>query len=86
MTAGIFLAPSFIFIHVFTHPDGVTGDWLCRLLTGGTFGWIGAAASVFTLVAVAVERYYAVLYPYENEGRLTSRKLKVFLRYSAFIM
>ena len=36
----IFLAPEYIFSLMFTHPDGVTGTVLCRLLTGGNFAWV----------------------------------------------
>lgn len=62
---------------LFTHPDGKTGALFCKLLTGGNFTWIGGAASVFTLVAIAFERYYAVMYPYGNKGKLTYNKLMV---------
>ena len=73
----LFIAPRFIFIHFFKHPDGDTGTWVCKLLTGGNLTWTGGAASVFTLVAIAFERYYAVMYPYGNKGKLTYNKLKV---------
>ena len=76
MMVAAFFAPQYIFFRTFTHPDGVTGDVLCRLLTDANFGWVGGAASVFTLVAIAIERYYAVVYPYGNKGKLTSRKIK----------
>ena len=72
-----FFAPMQIFIHTFTHPDGVTGSVLCKLLTGGSFTYTGAASSAFTLIAISVERYYAVNYPYGNRGKLTNNKLKV---------
>ena len=77
MTVATFLAPRYIFIHTFIHPDGVAGNILCQLLTGGNFAWVGAGASVFTLVTIATERYFAVMYPFENKGKLGSRKLKV---------
>ena len=77
MTVATFLAPRYIIIHTFIHPDGVAGNILCRLLTGGNFAWVGAGASVFTLVTIATERYFAVMYPFENKGKLSSRKLKV---------
>ena len=77
MTVATFLAPRYIFLHTFIHPDGVAGNILCRLLTGGNFAWVGAGASVFTLVTIATERYFAVMYPFENKGKLSSRKLKV---------
>ena len=73
----IFFAPMYIFINTFTHPDGVTGTVLCRLLTGGSLAWVGGACSAFTLVAIACERYYAVNCPYDNRGKLTDTKLKV---------
>ena len=80
MMLATFFAPQYIFIHTFTHPDGVAGDVLCRLLTDGSLAWVGGAASVFTLVAIAIERYYAVLHPYGHKGKLTHRKLKVCLK------
>lgn len=73
----LFIAPRFILIHTFEHPDGQAGTWVCKLLTGGNLTWTGGAASVFTLVAIAFERYYAVMYPYGNKGKLTYDKLKV---------
>ena len=77
MTVGIFFAPAYIFENTFTHPDGATGYVLCKLLTRGTWGWVGAGASVVSLVTIAVERYYAVVHPLENKGKLTKRKIKV---------
>ena len=77
MTLATFFMPQYIFIHTFTHPDGVTGDVLCRLLTGGSLAWVGGATSVFTLVTIAIERYYAVMRPYGR--KLTDGKVKVRL-------
>lgn len=39
--------------------------------------WFGATASAFTLVVIAVERYYAVMHPYSIKGKMTNNKLKV---------
>ena len=72
-----FIASEFILSYAFTHPDGLTGTVLCRLMTGGTLGWLGGASSAFTLVVIAIERFYAVMYPLENKGKLTKRKLRV---------
>ena len=77
ITFAIFLTPKFILSRTFTHPDGAAGHALCRLLTGGTLGWFGGVSSAFTLVVIAVERFYAVMYPLGNKGRLTNRKLRV---------
>ena len=60
-----------------TNPDGVGGTVLCKLLSGGSLEWIAGISSVVTLLAIAAERYYAVIYPVGNVGRLTKRKLKV---------
>lgn len=81
MTVATFFMPQYIFNHTFTHPDGLTGDVLCKLLTGGNFAWVGGGASVFTLVTIAIERYYAVTYPHGSKEKLTNRKLKVCKRY-----
>ena len=77
MLVALFIAPRFILIHLFKHPDGLTGKVFCELLTGGNLAWYGGVTSVFTLVVIAFERYYAVMYPYGNRGKLTYRKLKV---------
>ena len=60
-----------------THQGGMTGTVLCKLLTSGILAWIAGTSSVVTLVAIAAERYYAVIYPAGNVGKLTKRKLKV---------
>lgn len=77
MMVGLFIAPRFIFIHLFKHPDGLASKVFCELLTGGNLAWYGGVTSVFTLVVIAFERYYAVMYPYGNRGKLTYNKLKV---------
>ena len=60
-----------------THPGGTTGTVLCKLVTGGWMAWVAGESSVITLVAIAAERYFAVIYPAGNVGKLTKRKLKV---------
>ena len=72
-----FITPEVILMLTSTHPEGMTGTILCKLLTGGNIAWIGAASSIVTLVAIAIERYYAVVHPLRNKGKLTERKLKV---------
>ena len=77
ITVVAFFASRFILIRLYNHPDGKVGTILCKLLTGGTFGWIGSCASVFTLVAIAIERYYAVIRPLGNRATFTKDSLKV---------
>ena len=60
-----------------THPGGTVGTVLCKLVTGGCLAWIAGTSSVITLVAIAAERYFSVIYPAGNVGKLTKRKLKV---------
>ena len=51
---------------------------MCAVVTGGGLEWTGAEASIFTVLAVAFERYFAVVHPYGNRGKLTFRKVKVY--------
>ena len=60
-----------------THPDGMGGTVLCKLITGGRLAWIAGTSLVVSLIAIAAERYYAVIYPSGNVGKFTKRKLKV---------
>ena len=73
----LFITPQFILIHTFKHPGGFIGTMLCKLLIGGTFMWLGATASAFTMVVIAFERYYTVLHPHSIKGKMTNSKLKV---------
>lgn len=75
----VFIAPSVLLRLTFNHPEGITGTVLCKLLTGGNMAWVGGIASVVTLVTIAIERYYAVMYPLGNKSKFTKRKLKVSL-------
>ena len=72
-----FVAPDTVLRLTSTHPGGMTGTVLCKLLTGGNLAWIAGTSSVVTLVSIAAERYYAVIYPISNMGKLTKCKLKV---------
>ena len=60
-----------------THPGGITGTLLCKLVTGGRLAWVAGTSSLITLLAIAAERYYAVIYPVGNLGKFTKGKLKV---------
>ena len=72
-----FIAPKVIFSVNLSHPDGVSGTIVCKLLTGGAVAWIGAFSSITTLTVIAIERYFSVMYPYSNKGKLTICNLKV---------
>lgn len=77
MAFAFFVSPQYIFRPFFQHPGPPLGDFLCKIATGGSLSWIGTAAAVITLVLIAFERYYSVLFPYSSKGRLTLKKVKV---------
>lgn len=74
----VFFGIQYIITPTVTHPTGLTGDLLCKLVTGGVPGWVGAVTSVFSLVAIAIERYSSVVFPHNQDRRLTKRKVKFF--------
>lgn len=76
ITYATFNLPQLVISHINGHPEGVAGRVLC-IFRNGFLAWVGGGASIFTLVAIATERYYAVIYPLGNKEKLTIRKLKV---------
>lgn len=60
---------------VYEHSVGAGGDLLCKLITTGTPAWLAACSSIYTLVAIAWERYVAIMKP--HSPRFSSRKLKI---------
>ena len=76
---GMVVTPRIFFKILFNNhlPDGMTGTVLCKLLADGTVAWIGSGSSFVTLVAVAIERYYAVMHPHDSRWKVTKYKLKV---------
>jgi len=76
MTVAVFIAARYIFTLIFTQPKGTAGDVVCQLITGEAFVWVGALASAFSLVCIALERYLAIKFPYDVRKRITTTKLK----------
>lgn len=76
MTVAVFIAARYIFTLIFAHPKGTAGDVVCQLFTGEAFVWVGALASAFSLVCIALERYLAIKFPYDERKRITTTKLK----------
>ena len=61
----------------FRHPEGVAGDILCKFITGNLIPFWLAGTSVYFLVLLSFERYYAIKEPFLARTRTTSRKTKM---------
>ncbi|KAJ7340338.1 hypothetical protein OS493_003078 [Desmophyllum pertusum] len=68
ITVAIFMGIKFVIGPTFIHPDGITGRYLCKFITGGTTAWMAAVASIYTLVAIAVEAYHATYRPFKRRS------------------
>ena len=58
------------------HPTGLSGDILCKLWTGYFALFYFAVISVYTLVALSLERYYAVCHPVKAKVKSTPSRAK----------
>ena len=79
MMFALFIGIEYVVTPFVTHPEGNTGQYLCKFVTGGTIAWVGGAVSILCLVYIAVERYFAIIHPLRQRGRFTRRRLKVFI-------
>jgi hypothetical protein len=75
----VFVVPRYVLNHAFNHPTGLNGDFLCKFLTGGVLIWVGGAASVFSLLLIALDRYCAVVHPHRHGRRISTAKLPFLL-------
>ena len=82
ITVAIFIAARYIFPLLFEHPKGRAGDVVCQLFTGEAVVWVGALTSAFSLICIALERYLAIKFPYDERKRLTTAKLKCVIVFS----
>ena len=79
---GLFLIPRTLLNDLYTHPGGWVGDLLCKMLTHGCFTYLAAVATMLTLMFIAWERYYAVMYPHSSRGRINANKLRLLIALS----
>ena len=79
LTAGVFLAPSLLVEGFVPYPRGQIGDTLCRMFSGGNLAWLSLYSSVFSLVFIAFDRYFAIMRPLSLHHRITINKLKIFV-------
>ncbi|XP_020915701.1 tachykinin-like peptides receptor 86C [Exaiptasia diaphana] len=75
MLVGIFFMPRHLFFEHYQHPEGSLGDFLCKCLTFGILSWPASCASVYTLIAIAWERYNAIMKP--HSVRFSIKKIKI---------
>ncbi|XP_073245032.1 galanin receptor 2a-like [Porites lutea] len=75
----LFLVPRSIVAHTVNHPEGISGTVLCKFLTGGVLTWVALVTSVFTLIIIAFERYFAVLDPQIHQRQLNASRLKIIV-------
>lgn len=75
----VFFSPTFVFKPAYTHPDGETGHYLCLFITGETLAWMGGYASAVFLLAIAIERYYAVASPHNYGTSFITKHLKLLV-------
>jgi hypothetical protein len=75
----VFFSPTFVFGKAFVHPTGQAGDYLCLFITGETLAWMGGYASAIFLLAIAVERYYAVANPHSYGSSFITKHLKLLV-------
>lgn len=59
-------------------PDTILGEIACKLIYSSVFLWISISCSVFTLTAIAIERYIAVVHPFQFKHWVTPRKIIVW--------
>ena len=75
MVVAVFIGLQPIATPTVTHPQGTLGSVLCKMLTGGNPGWVGAVVSVFSLVAIVIKRYWTVLNPTARRSNLQRKRL-----------
>jgi len=78
------LFASFFIIVIFSlrmcniHLTGVLGYWLCIVLLGEYFVWVGTNGSILNLAIITVDRYLKVVHPvWSREGRSSGVESKV---------
>ena len=79
LIVAIFSSVQFVITPAIQHPDGITGTVLCKFVTGGNPAWIGAIASIFSLITLAIERYCAVIHPHSIRLKLTKCKILILI-------
>ncbi|XP_070537544.1 D(2) dopamine receptor-like [Ptychodera flava] len=66
-------------IPVFEVPGGIAGELLCRLWVSRYLMWASFNASTYNLMTLTMERYFAILYPFEYVAYFNVKKATVLL-------
>ncbi|XP_072170614.1 allatostatin-A receptor-like [Diadema setosum] len=72
LLASVFMIPLPLPVTV---PSSVLGQLYCKVVYTSMFLWVSFDASIFTLTAIAVERYIAVAYPFHFKHLLTRKRV-----------
>ncbi|XP_072170609.1 QRFP-like peptide receptor [Diadema setosum] len=75
LLASVFMIPHPVPLTV---PSSFLGELYCKVVYNSMFRWVSFDASIFTLTAIAIERYIAVAYPFHFKY-LVTRKRVVFV-------
>lgn len=87
MLVAIFMGVKFVIVPTLVHPEGKTGRYLCKFVTGGTTAWTAAIASIYSLVAIAVEAYHAAYHPFKRRpGRAKNLHRTVILIWAVALL
>ena len=79
ITVAVFASIEFLVEPILSRVEPLTASFLCKFVTGGTLGWVGATCSIFNLVGISIERYYVIVVPLRHHGKLTYEKLRIFI-------
>ncbi|XP_006820096.1 galanin receptor type 1-like [Saccoglossus kowalevskii] len=60
-------------------PSNLAGELYCRVIYSTAFLWISFKASVFNLVAVTIERYFAIVMSTKHKKIFTKRNCHIFI-------
>jgi len=83
----VFMGVKFVIVPTLVHPEGKTGRYLCKFVTGGTTAWTAAIASIYSLVAIAVEAYHAAYHPFKrHSGRAKNLRRTVILIWAVALL
>lgn len=79
LVLGIFAIPRYVFPFYSTSNRL---NWLCWFMMLTNISWLAAAASSITMLALSLERYYAVCHPLKFRQIFTIRNIKVMIMLS----